>query len=67
MHEDWLNGHHKWATGDLWETSHQTIFLCDNPSVHCIQTSKPKVKGSTPVRSSWIFSEYSMPAVIIER
>ena len=35
------------------------LFLCGNPSVHCIQTSNPKVKGSTPVRSSWIFSEYA--------
>ena len=52
MHEDWLNGHHKCATGDSWETSHQIIILCGNPSVHCIETSKRKVKGSTLVRSS---------------
>ena len=33
---------------ELQETcgTHQTIFLCGNPSVHCIQTSKPMVKGS---------------------
>ena len=43
------------------------LCLCGNLSEHCIQTSNPKVKGSTAVRSSWIFSEYSMPTVIIER
>ena len=35
------------------------LYLCGNPSVHCIQTNNLKVKGSTPVRSSWIFSEYA--------
>ena len=50
---------------ELQETygTHQTIFLCGNPSVHCIQTSKAKVKGSVLSGAVGFFSEYSMPTV----
>ena len=62
MYEDWLKRYTRLVGDKLWNYVYVATFLNTASKLE-----NPKVKGSTPVRSNWIFSEYSMPTVIIDR